>query len=71
MRRRDFTTGLLTAPIAVKGKATKAEFGRSLDRTLLTDGRSFDGVAAQIRARTAGRRHTPAEILQREGRDER
>jgi antitoxin FitA len=32
---------------------------------------SFKEVAEQLRALTAGRRHTPAEILLREGRDER
>jgi plasmid stability protein len=28
-------------------------------------------LAAKLRALTAGRKHTPAEVLQREGRDER
>jgi plasmid stability protein len=32
---------------------------------------SFDDLAAELRSLTAGRRHTPAEELQREGRDER
>ncbi len=32
---------------------------------------SFDDLAAELRALTAERRHTPAEKLQREGRDER
>lgn len=32
---------------------------------------SFDDLAAEFRKLTSGRRHTPAEILQREGRDER
>ncbi len=32
---------------------------------------SFDELAAELRALTAERRHTPAEELQREGRDER
>jgi plasmid stability protein len=31
----------------------------------------FDDLAAELRALTAGRAHTPAEQLQREGRDER
>jgi plasmid stability protein len=31
----------------------------------------FDDLAAQLRALTVGRQHTPAERLQREGRDER
>ena len=31
----------------------------------------FDALAAEFRALTAGRRHTPAEELLREGRDER
>ena len=32
---------------------------------------SFDDLAAEMRVLTKGRRHTPAEQLQREGRDER
>jgi len=32
---------------------------------------SFKEIAAKIREMTAGRRHTPSEISQREGRDER
>jgi hypothetical protein len=32
---------------------------------------SFDEMAALLRQRLAGRPHTPSEILQREGRDER
>ena len=32
---------------------------------------SFKEVAAQLRALTRGRRHTPAEVLLRESRDER
>ncbi len=31
----------------------------------------FETLAAELRRLTAGRRHTPAEVLQREGRDER
>ena len=31
----------------------------------------FDTLAAELRALTSGRRHTPAEDLLREGRDER
>jgi len=34
-------------------------------------GTSFKEIAAKIRALSTGRRHTPAELLQREGRDER
>ncbi len=32
---------------------------------------SFDDLAAEFRRLTGGSRHAPAEILQREGRDER
>jgi plasmid stability protein len=32
---------------------------------------AFDDLAAEFRALTRGRRHTPSEILLREGRDER
>ena len=31
----------------------------------------FENVAAELRAQTSGRNHTPSEVLQREGRDER
>ena len=31
----------------------------------------FETLAAELRALTAGRRHTPAEVLLREGREER
>jgi hypothetical protein len=33
--------------------------------------RSFRELAAKVRSMTKGRRHTPSEILLREGRDER
>jgi plasmid stability protein len=32
---------------------------------------SFKEIAAKLRALTANRKHTPSEVLQREGRDER
>ena len=37
----------------------------------LDEGASFDELAALFRDLTRGRRHTPAEILPRESRDER
>jgi len=47
--------------------------GRSILREALNGeaDTGFDDLAAQLRALTAGRRHTPAEDLLREGRDER
>lgn len=36
-----------------------------------TDGRAFEVLAASLRKTTAGRTHTPSEILLRESRDER
>jgi plasmid stability protein len=51
---------------ARRGHSAEAEV-----REILRPESSFDDLAAEMRALTAGRRHTPAEQLQREGRDER
>lgn len=54
------------------GRSAEAEV-RDILRLAL-DGEAeddFERLAADLRRLTAGRRHTPAEILQREGREER
>lgn len=54
------------------GHSAEAEVRDILRQVLRADEEpSFDELAAELRALTAGRRHTPAEELQREGRDER
>jgi plasmid stability protein len=54
------------------GRSAEAEVRDILRRALSSeDEASFEDLAAELRALTAGRRHTPAEVLQREGRDER
>ena len=57
---------------AEHGRSAEAEH-REILRQVLTEEprRSFKELAARVRSMTAGRPHTPAEILQREGRDER
>ena len=57
---------------AEHGRSAEAEH-REILRQALTDEprRSFKELAARVRSMTAGRAQTPAEILQREGRDER
>ncbi len=55
------------------GRLAEAEHREILREALSEEpGRqSFKEMAARVRAMTAGRRHTPSEILLREGRDER
>ena len=54
------------------GQSAEAEVRDILRQVLEGEAEtSFDDLAAELRALTAGRRHTPAEQLQREGRDER
>jgi plasmid stability protein len=54
------------------GHSAEAEVREILRQALAAETEpSFDDLAAEFRALTAGRRHTPAEVLQREGRDER
>ncbi|MFC4168986.1 FitA-like ribbon-helix-helix domain-containing protein [Teichococcus aestuarii] len=54
------------------GRSAEAEV-RDILRQILEGeaGSDFEQIAADLRKLTAGRRHTPAEVLQREGRDER
>ncbi len=54
------------------GRSAEAEVRDILRQVLEGEAEtSFDDLAAELRALTAGRQHTPAEQLQREGRDER
>jgi antitoxin FitA len=54
------------------GQSAEAEVREILRQALSAEPEpSFDDLAAELRALTAGRHHTPAEQLQREGRDER
>ncbi|MBF0336029.1 MAG: hypothetical protein HQL40_20740 [Alphaproteobacteria bacterium] len=54
------------------GRSAEAEHREILRQALANEAEpSFDDLAAEFRAMTRGRRHTPAETLLREGRDER
>jgi plasmid stability protein len=54
------------------GRSAEAEVRDILRQTLNGEADTdFDTLAAELRALTSGRRHTPAEDLLREGRDER
>ncbi len=54
------------------GRSAEAEHREILRQVLNSEAEpSFDDLAAELRKLTAGRKHTPAEILLREGRDER
>jgi plasmid stability protein len=54
------------------GRSAEAEHREILRQVLTNEAEpSFDDLAAEFRALTSGRRHTPAEVLLREGRDER
>jgi plasmid stability protein len=54
------------------GRSTEAEHREILRQALTTEIEpSFDSLAADLRKLTRGRKHTPSEVLQREGRDER
>jgi antitoxin FitA len=54
------------------GRSAEAEVRDILRRILSAEAEiDFDTLAAELRALTAGRRHTPAEDLLRQGRDER
>ncbi|MCF8505806.1 MAG: hypothetical protein K9G59_12925 [Caulobacter sp.] len=56
---------------AENGRSVEAEHREILRRALEdTRGLSFEEISARLRAETAGRKHTPSEVLQREGRDE-
>jgi plasmid stability protein len=68
----DDTIGRLKRRAARHGRSAEAEVRSILSRVLSSESEpSFDELAAELRLLTAGRTHTPAEVLQREGRDER
>ena len=72
---RNLDTTLVDRPkrrAARHGRSAEAEVREILRQTLESEEEpGFDALAAELRALTAGRRHTPAETLMREGRDER
>ncbi len=53
------------------GRSAEAEHRAILSEMLGLERPDFDELAARLRELTEGRPHTPSEILQREGRDER
>ena len=54
------------------GRSAEAEHREILRQALAVEAEpDFDELAAKLRALTKGRKHTPAEELAREGRDER
>jgi plasmid stability protein len=54
------------------GRSAEAEHREILRQALAGEMEpSFDDLAAEFRAMVAGRKHTPAETLLRQGRDER
>lgn len=57
---------------AENGRSVEAEHREILKRAL-NDARnlSFEEISAKLRAATAGRKHTPSEVLIREGREDR
>jgi plasmid stability protein len=62
----------LKARAARNKRSAEAEHREILRQALSGEPRqSFKEIAARLRAMTAGRRVTPSEVLQREGRDER
>ncbi|HZT87946.1 MAG TPA: hypothetical protein VFA12_08255 [Stellaceae bacterium] len=68
----DQLLGRLRRRAARHGRSTEAEVRDILHRVISAEAETdFDVLAAELRALTAGRPHTPAEQLLREGRDER
>jgi antitoxin FitA len=68
----DNLLGRLKRRAARHGRSAEAEMREILRQALSGEAElGFDDLAAELRALTAGRRHTPAEDLLREGRDER
>ncbi|MGD0103373.1 MAG: Arc family DNA-binding protein [Rhodopila sp.] len=57
---------------AGNGRSAEAEVRVILRQALSSESEpNFDDLAAELRALTSGRKQTPAEVLQREGRDKR
>lgn len=68
----DDLLGRLKRRAARHGQSAEAEVRDILRQALSGEAEvGFDELAAELRALTAGRKHTPAEDLVREGRDER
>ncbi len=68
----DALVGKLKERAAQSGRSAEAEHREILREALeRRDAPTFDELAAALRKRLAGRHHTPSEVLQREGRDER
>lgn len=68
----DELIGRLKRRAASHGQSAEAEVRDILRQVLEGEASSdFEQLAADLRRLTAARGHTPAEILQREGRDER
>lgn len=57
---------------ALHGRSAEAEHREILRQALASDIEpAFGELAAQLRAMTSGRKHTSAEVLMREGREQR
>jgi len=68
----DETVSRLKRRAARHGQSAEAEVRDILRQVLGAEPETeFEQLAADLRKLTAGRYHTPAEVLQREGRDER
>ncbi len=68
----DDLLGRLKRRAARHGHSAEAEVRDILNQALSSEAElGFDAIAAELRALTAGRRHTPAEVLLRESRDKR
>jgi plasmid stability protein len=68
----DHLLGRLRRRAARHGRSAEAEVRDILRQALSSEAElGFEDLAAELRALTAGRRHTPAEDLLREGREER
>lgn len=66
------TVARLKRRAARHGRSAEAEHRDILCQALSSETEpSFEELAAQLRAMTAGRAHTPSEVLLRESRDER
>jgi plasmid stability protein len=68
----DELIGRLKQRAARHGRSTEAEHREILRQALSAEAEpSFDTLAAELRKLTKGRKHTPSEVLLREGREER
>jgi plasmid stability protein len=68
----DELIGRLKQRAARHGRSTEAEHREILRQVLSAEAEpSFDTLAAELRKLTKGRKHTPSEVLLREGREER